>query len=264
MKTAESIKVEDDGFEDTAAFITADGVPVLITYNKKCLVDTEELDKSISSCVAGLYDINGTGNPNKYGFTLNDDGETIKAFTHDIRAFNGAAIGEQKLFSFTIVSKFQDFDDAWDRSGTRTCTNNIWECADLCELSGGSPEFCTEQCGGSMQQCHELVLQYVQDYCTDKGGSLPTKTQLIEIARALYNDKTIADDSTSKSYQNWNNNPNVDAVFEMLGSDTFYSVPYTGMTIVGGGIYTFNAGSYGFRTASQTIIDDTLSVICVK
>ncbi len=54
------------GFDDVAAFVSGDGIPVILSYNKNCIVDTEELDKSINGCVVGIYDINGNRKPNKY------------------------------------------------------------------------------------------------------------------------------------------------------------------------------------------------------
>ncbi len=66
--TSKSLNLkEEDGYKDSAAFVLGDGTVVVGSYNLGCLVDDGELDKTISSCFDGLYDLNGSRKPNKLG-----------------------------------------------------------------------------------------------------------------------------------------------------------------------------------------------------
>ena len=190
LKTASSIQL-DAPFEDTAAFVTADGVPVIISYDKTCTVDTEKLDRSISSCVAGIYDLNGSKLPNKYGFTKDNEGK-ISSFTNDIRTFNGAGIGSTDLFSFKIVQKMF----------------KPYESAIFTEV--GSPQF---EDGNDYWKAAEL-------YCASKGGQLPNGAQLAEIATKLYGDSqeiSTSDTDYNDNYYDTTWDSAKDAVFEALG-----------------------------------------------
>ena len=164
LKTASSIQL-DVPFEDTAAFVTADGVPVIISYDKTCTVDTEKLDRSISSCVAGIYDLNGSKLPNKYGFTKDNEGK-ISSFTNDIRTFNGAGVGSSDVVinGVTIVEKA--FDPV-----------NIFEAV-------GSPQ-------GGGEWAYNDYCSAAKSYCESKDGQLPSVEQLVAIAKVMYNNNNI-------------------------------------------------------------------------
>ncbi len=70
LKTAEKLNL-NSSFEDVAAFVLAD--PVIASYNLRCLDDPDKADTSINTCFAGLYDINGNRQPNKYSVILDAD-----------------------------------------------------------------------------------------------------------------------------------------------------------------------------------------------
>ncbi len=80
-----SLKSNDKAHKDTAGLILADGTPMIISWKTDCEMQApEELkyNKDValsSSCVTGLYDINGPGGPNKFG--------------QDVKPFNGAGLG---------------------------------------------------------------------------------------------------------------------------------------------------------------------------
>ena len=71
----------NDYTSDNVGIVTADGTPMILSYNKKCkaidsleklswtTTDNKPLSNSSASCVAAVYEINGTGKPNK----LSDD-----------------------------------------------------------------------------------------------------------------------------------------------------------------------------------------------
>ena len=67
----------NDYTSDNVGIVTADGTPMILSYNKKCkaidsleklswtTTDNKPLSNSSASCVAAVYEINGTGKPNK-------------------------------------------------------------------------------------------------------------------------------------------------------------------------------------------------------
>ena len=72
---------DNDYTSDNVGIVTADGTPMILSYNKKCkaidsleklswtTTDNKPLTNPSASCVAAVYEINGTGKPNK----LSDD-----------------------------------------------------------------------------------------------------------------------------------------------------------------------------------------------
>ncbi len=67
----------NDYTSDNVGIVTADGTPMILSYNKKCkaidsleklswtTTDNKPLTNPSASCVAAVYEINGTGKPNK-------------------------------------------------------------------------------------------------------------------------------------------------------------------------------------------------------
>ena len=84
-KTGSQLGMEADDKQDYSSnnvgIVTADGVPMILSYNKKCpaidsleklkwsTTDNKPESNSSASCVAAVFEINGTGKPNK----LSDD-----------------------------------------------------------------------------------------------------------------------------------------------------------------------------------------------
>ena len=68
---------DNDYTSDNVGIVTADGTPMILSYNKKCkaidsleklswtTTDNKPLSNASASCVAAVYEINGTGKPNK-------------------------------------------------------------------------------------------------------------------------------------------------------------------------------------------------------
>ena len=68
---------DNDYTSDNVGIVTADGTPMILSYNKKCkaidsleklswtTTDNKPLTNPSASCVAAVYEINGTGKPNK-------------------------------------------------------------------------------------------------------------------------------------------------------------------------------------------------------
>ena len=76
-KTAKTLKInEPDNWADTVGIVTADGTPMILSYDKECNFDpnnaglqyNQSSGKSNSLvCLSGVYDWNGGARPNKLG-----------------------------------------------------------------------------------------------------------------------------------------------------------------------------------------------------
>ncbi len=97
ITSAKSLNLNDD-FLPPAAFISAAGTPFIVSFNSKCgELDSNSIDpdiemKHISPCVAGIYDLNGTRVPNRFGAVYDDAGDLVSGGKNDIKSFNGARL----------------------------------------------------------------------------------------------------------------------------------------------------------------------------
>ena len=85
-----------DYSSNNVGIVTADGTPMILSYNKKCkaidsleklswsTTDNKPLSNSSASCVAAVYEINGTGKPNK--------------LSNDVVLFNANKLGNACAF----------------------------------------------------------------------------------------------------------------------------------------------------------------------
>ena len=87
---------DNDYTSDNVGIVTADGTPMILSYNKKCkaidsleklswtTTDNKPLSNPSASCVAAVYEINGTGKPNK--------------LSNDVVLFNANKLGNACAF----------------------------------------------------------------------------------------------------------------------------------------------------------------------
>ena len=87
---------DNDYTSDNVGIVTADGTPMILNYNKKCkaidsleklswsTTDNKPLTNPSASCVAAVYEINGTGKPNK--------------LSNDVVLFNANKLGNACAF----------------------------------------------------------------------------------------------------------------------------------------------------------------------
>ena len=75
-KTAKNLKINSDNWADTVGIVTADGTPMILSYDKECNFDVNntglQFDKSSGksnslACISGVFDWNGGAKPNKLG-----------------------------------------------------------------------------------------------------------------------------------------------------------------------------------------------------
>ena len=177
IKTANKLNLKVP-YTDTAAFILADGTPAIVSYNLKCVEDPDKADTTINACLAGMYDLNGTRKPNKYEVTMNDDEETVKAYTGDIQTFNGASVGSSAVCLKSGSQK---------ACVLKTATKPVSLVWDLFDIYPKTP---------SGKNDYWII---AQKYCEVEGGHLPSAKELATIAKVLYDDTDISEANSPNS-----------------------------------------------------------------
>ena len=168
-KTGKQLKMENgesaDYSSNNVGIVTADGTPMILSYNKKCEAldpvkqytwstsDGKPVSNATAGCVAAVFEINGGAKPNRYG--------------DDVQSFNAGGLGS-------------------------SCAIEV---GSLCFTAPFTPKPLTAQeCN---EQKDKLGIKYCrtdnEDYwagavkaCKDQGKKLPTGAQLAELASQLY------------------------------------------------------------------------------
>jgi len=180
-KTGKQLKMKDDDTHDYSSdnvgIITADGTPMILSYNKKC----ESLDpmktygwstsngkpesNATAGCVAAVFEINGNGRPN--------------TFRKDVIAFNANGLGS----SCAIEVNGKCFGAPF-----RPTPMTIAECEEAKGKFGIN--YCStyvDYWAGAVKQCGGLQ-------------NMPTEADLTEIANLLYDKPISASGSISAIY----------------------------------------------------------------
>ena len=162
-KTAKTLKIgEPDNWADTVGIVTADGTPMILSYDKECNFDpnnaglqyNQSSGKSNSLiCLSGVFDWNGGARPNKLG----DDVITL-----------GMASGLGNNCAFEVGS--------------------------TCYTAAFTPKPLTRaECEAQKSTLGIYSCRYNNDYwagavkqCKEQGKKLPTEAQLAELASQLY------------------------------------------------------------------------------
>ena len=162
-KTAKTLKIgEPDNWADTVGIVTADGTPMILSYDKNCNFDpnnaglqyNQSSGKSNSlACLSGVFDWNGGARPNKLG----DDVITL-----------GMASGLGSSCAFEV-------------NGT-------------CYTAPFTPKPLTyAECEAQKDELGIKYCRYNNDYwagavkqCKEQGKKLPTEAQLAELASQMY------------------------------------------------------------------------------
>ena len=172
-KTGKQLKMENgdksDYSSNNVGIVTADGTPMILSYNKKCEAldpvkqytwstsDGKPVTNATAECVAAVFEINGGAKPNRYG--------------DDVQSFNAGGLGS-------------------------SCAVEI---GNLCFTAPFSPTPMTKaECEAQKNDLGINGCYYDNDYwagavkaCKDQGKQLPSHSDLDEIAKALYPNQTI-------------------------------------------------------------------------
>ena len=168
-KTAKTLKIgEPDNWADTVGIVTADGTPMILSYDKNCNFDpnnaglqyNQSSGKSNSlACLSGVFDWNGGARPNKLG----DDVITLGMASGlgNNCAFEVGGTCYTAPFTPTPLT-FAECEAQKSDLGIKQCCPLIG-CNDNGDYWAGAVKACKEQ-----------------------GKKLPTGAQLAELASQLY------------------------------------------------------------------------------
>ena len=159
---------DNDYTSDNVGIVTADGTPMILSYNKKCkaidsleklswsTTDNKPLSNPSASCVAAVYEINGTGKPNK--------------LSNDVVLFNANKLGnacafelDGKCFGAPSTPKPLTYDECMaqkDNLGIKEC----------CSTSDCNK---TDYWAGAVKHCGGV-------------SKMPTMDDLAKLASQLY------------------------------------------------------------------------------
>ena len=213
------LKTED--YTTPVGFITGDGTPMIISYNKNCLVDENVGDSDSTKCIAGIYDINGSSRPNRYGDTDTDNPTADIITINTIGGIGGRSTCLLEISGMCITAKIFKPDST----------------------AGGCQKLNAKGIGTN-------GCPYEQDYwanaylkCIESGGRLPNKDEFSKIVKYLYDDgklnydkvKTMGLTVTSgNSLRVWSNQP----VYDIYA--------YAQCFAPSSSIYTANEGDFGY------------------
>ena len=169
LNTADSLGLgtvtDEQEFMAPVAMVLADGTPMFLTYNKKCISDPDSIkadNKKIHSCVDGLYDLNGSRMPNRVG--------------KDLTAMNKASINIAEgpavlatIAGYNIIKQTDGLTSPPAMDCSTYLGNSKYPEITHCPYSGESDYWV-----GALVTCKEM------------GGHLPTMTELANIAKAVY------------------------------------------------------------------------------
>ena len=193
-KTAKTLKIgEPDNWADTVGIVTADGTPMILSYDKNCNFDpnnaglqyNQSSGKSNSLvCLSGVFDWNGGARPNKLG----DDVITL-----------GMASGLGSSCAFEVNG---------------TCyTAPFWP-----------TPLTAQECNEQKDKLGIKYCYFLQDYwagavkaCKEQGKKLPTGAQLAELASQLY----VGNPSIGANTDNIQYDPN-SSVSKALGLTPYF------------------------------------------
>jgi hypothetical protein len=173
ITSGKSFKMNSDNNNDYSSpnvgIITADGTPMILSFNTKCEAldpaktyswsqsDNKPVSNATAGCVAAIFEINGTSKPNK--------------FTTDVIAFNANGLGSAcaieiggKCFGTPFVPTPLTYEQCEAQKGdlgiSQCCTTN------RCNRNGDYWAGAVAQCGGV--------------------NNMPTASDLAAIASAIY------------------------------------------------------------------------------
>ena len=168
-KTAKNLKIgEPDNWADTVGIVTADGTPMILSYDKNCNFDpskdglqyNQSSGKSNSlACISGVFDWNGGARPNKLG-----DDVLMLGMASGLG--NSCAV---EIGSTCYTTPFTPTPMTKAECEAQKSLLGIKEC---CTSSG---------CNNNGDYWAGAVKA-----CKDQGKKLPTSAQLAELASQLY------------------------------------------------------------------------------
>ena len=186
-KTGKQLKMENgdksDYSSNNVGIVTADGTPMILSYNKKCEAldpvkqyqwstsDGKPVSNATAGCVAAVFEINGGAKPNK--------------FRTDVVAFNAGGLGSScaiEIGSLCLTAPFTPTPLTKAECEAQKSDLGIKECCTLSECNNNGDYW-----AGAVKACK------------DQGKKLPTHSDFDEIAKVLYPNQTLNPNQTINS-----------------------------------------------------------------
>ena len=161
-KTAKNLKITSDNWADTVGIVTADGTPMILSYDKNCNFDpnnaglqyNQSSGKSNSLvCLSGVFDWNGGARPNKLGDDVITLGMASGLGSSCAFEVNGTCYTAPFLPTPLTAQECNEQKDKLGIKDCRTDDRDYW--------------------GGAVKQCGGV-------------SKMPTMAQLAELASQLY------------------------------------------------------------------------------
>ena len=188
LKTPEKLNLDNDGYYAPASFISGSGIPYIMVLKKGCIIDPDSraADEDIWSCIDGLWDYQGTRQPN----TLGKDVKSINTASINagpqapacLYSPNGVCMVGAPFYPSVAMANFA--------AANCTALKNNEEVVDTDGLFGTAGA--KVKVTNSFNNC-PYTSSSETDYwlaaklkCESQGLRLPTETELAKIAAAIY------------------------------------------------------------------------------
>ena len=199
-KTAKTLKITQEGWDDTVGIVTADGTAMILSYDKNCAFNPDNgftynnsSGKSNSLvCLSGVYDWNGSSRPNK----LSDDVQLLgmAAGLGNACAFEVGTTCYTAPFTPTPMSKADcEAAVAEGKLGIKGCyyAHDYWAGA-------------VKACGGT--------------------SKMPNQAQLTELASKIYGGASISSSGTTSRLTLDTTSPEYIALGSPLSNSSYFDV----------------------------------------
>ena len=229
-KTAKTLKIgEPDNWADTVGIVTADGTPMILSYDKNCNFDpnnaglqyNQSSGKSNSlACLSGVFDWNGGAKPNKLGDDVKLLGFAKGLGNNCAFEVNGTCYTAPFTPKPLTYAECNEQKDKLSIKSCRTYDDDYW--------------------GGAVKQCGGV-------------SKMPTLAQLAELASQLYVGNPTIGATENKSGIQFDSNS---STAKSLGLTPYFYLwsgeEYSSYGAYARGFYTtVSYGGYNGRNASN-------------
>ena len=226
---------DNDYTSDNVGIVTADGTPMILSYNKKCkaidsleklswtTTDNKPLTNPSASCVAAVYEINGTGKPNK--------------LSNDVVLFNANKLGNACAFevgSTCYTAVFTPKPLTYDECMAKKDDLGIKKCCSVGLCNN------TDHWAGAVKQCGGV-------------SKMPTADDLAKLASQLYNGNPSIGAHQSYGGSRWNQDAATalglsSSGFWLWSNEEYkYNDYYDGYYVYARGFTSVTESSFGVR-----------------
>ena len=153
-KTGKNLKMTNDDnndWDNTVGIVTSDGVPMILSYNKKCAMESTLLPNwlgsksSSTNCVAAVYDWNGGKNPNTFGMSTTDRSDVMPLNANGLGSSCSFEVDGKCFGAFFVPSGLPPSEcvELQSKGMIKYCTNDDDYWAQAVKMCGGTDKMPT-------------------------------------------------------------------------------------------------------------------------